>query len=231
MIETQAGTRRQLRNLLATRARRTGEITLSTGAKSNFYFDCKAVTLHAEGAYLTGLAFLDALDQLPEASGCRWWTDARGGSDRERDDRALAGARLPDPGLLRPTAAEGPRYEAPHRESRLRREPRSSSSTMSSRPGGRCSRPWRPRARPAARSSERWRSSTARSRTAPPTSAAQSSTSSRSSSGGISGVPPTPRGIALRPVPGRPRLAMPHPWPPPLMSPRRSRTREGLCGV
>ena len=66
MIETQAGTRRQLRNLLATRARRTGEITLSTGAKSNFYFDCKAVTLHAEGAYLTGLAFLDALDQLPE---------------------------------------------------------------------------------------------------------------------------------------------------------------------
>ena len=41
MIDTQAGTRRQLRDLLAARARRTGEITLSTGAKSNFYFDCK----------------------------------------------------------------------------------------------------------------------------------------------------------------------------------------------
>ena len=65
MIDTQAGTRR-LRDLLATRARRTGEITLSTGAKSNFYFDCKLVTLDAEGAYLAGQAFLDALDRLPE---------------------------------------------------------------------------------------------------------------------------------------------------------------------
>ena len=44
--------------------------------------------------------------------------DGRSGrSDRERDDRALAGAGLPDPGLLRPTAAEEPRHEAPHRES------------------------------------------------------------------------------------------------------------------
>ena len=66
MIDTQAGTRRQLRDLLATRARRTGEITLSTGTKSNFYFDCKLVTLDAEGAYLAGQAFLNALDQLPE---------------------------------------------------------------------------------------------------------------------------------------------------------------------
>lgn len=66
MIDTHAGTRRQLRDLLATRARQTGEITLSTGTKSNFYFDCKLVTLDAEGAYLAGLAFLDALDQLPE---------------------------------------------------------------------------------------------------------------------------------------------------------------------
>ena len=66
MIDTQAGTRRQLRDLLATRARQTGEITLSTGVKSNFYFDCKLVTLDAEGAYLAGQAFLDALDQLPE---------------------------------------------------------------------------------------------------------------------------------------------------------------------
>ena len=48
---------------------RTGEITLSTGAKSNFYFDCKPVTLSADGAYLVGMAFLDALEKLPERPG------------------------------------------------------------------------------------------------------------------------------------------------------------------
>ena len=72
MIESQAKTRRKLRDLLETRAARTGEITLSTGDKSNFYFDCKPVTLSADGAYLTGTAFLDALDELaerPEAVG------------------------------------------------------------------------------------------------------------------------------------------------------------------
>ena len=117
MSDTQAGTRRQLRDLLATRARRTGEVTLSTGAKSNFYFDCKLVTLDAEGAYLAGLAFLDALDQLPERP------DAVGGRTLGADPIVsamivLSQVRdLPDPGLLRPTAAEEPRHEAPHRES------------------------------------------------------------------------------------------------------------------
>ena len=66
MSQTQAETRRKLRDLLDERSARTGEITLSNGAKSNFYFDCKPVTLSADGAYLTGTAFLDALDQLPE---------------------------------------------------------------------------------------------------------------------------------------------------------------------
>ena len=59
-------TRQALRELLESRAARTGEITLSNGAKSNFYFDCKPVTLSADGAYLVGMAFLDALEQLPE---------------------------------------------------------------------------------------------------------------------------------------------------------------------
>ena len=65
MTDIQAETRRELRDLLDTRAARTGEITLSTGAKSNFYFDCKPVTLSADGSYLVGTAFLDALDKLP----------------------------------------------------------------------------------------------------------------------------------------------------------------------
>lgn len=69
MIDAQAETRRKLRDLLETRSARTGEITLSTGAKSNFYFDCKPVTLSADGAYLVGTAFLDALSERPEAVG------------------------------------------------------------------------------------------------------------------------------------------------------------------
>ena len=66
MTDTQAETRRELRDLLDARSARTGEITLSNGAKSNFYFDCKPVTLSADGSYLVGTAFLDALDELPE---------------------------------------------------------------------------------------------------------------------------------------------------------------------
>ena len=61
-----ADTRRVLRDLLDARSARRGEVTLSTGAKSKFYFDCKKVTLSADGAYLVGVAFLDALEQLPE---------------------------------------------------------------------------------------------------------------------------------------------------------------------
>ena len=59
-------TRQALQEFLESRAARTGEITLSNGAKSNFYFDCKPVTLSADGVYLVGMAFLDALEQLPE---------------------------------------------------------------------------------------------------------------------------------------------------------------------
>lgn len=66
MTNIPTDTRRNLRDLLDSRAARTGEITLSTGTKSNFYFDCKPVTLSADGAYLVGTAFLDALEQLPE---------------------------------------------------------------------------------------------------------------------------------------------------------------------
>ena len=66
MTDIPTDTRRRLRDLLDSRAARTGDVTLSTGAKSNFYFDCKPVTLSADGAYLVGTAFLDALERLPE---------------------------------------------------------------------------------------------------------------------------------------------------------------------
>ena len=69
MLNSPTDTRRKLRDLLEARSFRTGEITLSTGAKSNFYFDCKPVTLSAAGAWLVGMAFLDALEVLPERPG------------------------------------------------------------------------------------------------------------------------------------------------------------------
>jgi orotate phosphoribosyltransferase len=38
--------------------------TLASGRKSHFYIDCKKVTLDPEGAFLTGLLFLDRIDGL-----------------------------------------------------------------------------------------------------------------------------------------------------------------------
>ena len=39
----------------------TGEFTLTSGKKSNFYFDGKRITLHPEGAYQVGKAIFDQL--------------------------------------------------------------------------------------------------------------------------------------------------------------------------
>lgn len=59
-----------LRDLLAERALRVagaGEsFTLSTGRRSNFYFNCKPVTLSSDGASLLADAFLDKLKDFPD---------------------------------------------------------------------------------------------------------------------------------------------------------------------
>ena len=50
--------------LLQTLARisfKLGDFTLSSGAKSDYYIDCRTTTLHAEGGRLTGHAILDLL--------------------------------------------------------------------------------------------------------------------------------------------------------------------------
>ncbi len=55
--------------LLADRALHTGRrLTLSSGKASTYYFDCKPVTLSADGAPLVGDAFVEALDALPAAA-------------------------------------------------------------------------------------------------------------------------------------------------------------------
>jgi orotate phosphoribosyltransferase len=61
-----------LLSLLARQSFRLGEFRLSSGARSDYYIDCRTTTLDAEGGRLTGVAILDLLDQhglRPEAVG------------------------------------------------------------------------------------------------------------------------------------------------------------------
>src|SRR5687767_10742694 len=59
-----------LRDLLSKRALRVAKpgesFTLSTGRLSNFYFNCKPVTLSSEGMSLVADAFLEKLALFPE---------------------------------------------------------------------------------------------------------------------------------------------------------------------
>jgi orotate phosphoribosyltransferase len=55
----------ELRALLKeTGAVKTGEFVLSSGKKSNFYIDCRKVTLHPKGAKLIGRIVLDKIKGL-----------------------------------------------------------------------------------------------------------------------------------------------------------------------
>ena len=54
----------RLLELLRNRAFAEREVTLSSGLKSNFYIDCKQVTLDAEGATLCGELFYAAVARL-----------------------------------------------------------------------------------------------------------------------------------------------------------------------
>ncbi len=52
----------QLLALLARISFRLGQFTLSSGATSDYYIDCRTTTLHAEGGRLTGHAILELLE-------------------------------------------------------------------------------------------------------------------------------------------------------------------------
>ena len=55
----------ELKQLLKeTGAVKTGEFLLSSGKKSNFYVDCRKVTLHPQGARLIGKIILDKIKDL-----------------------------------------------------------------------------------------------------------------------------------------------------------------------
>jgi orotate phosphoribosyltransferase len=53
--------RQELLAMLAEKSFRLGEFKLSSGGTSDYYIDCRATTLHAEGARLTGRTFVDEL--------------------------------------------------------------------------------------------------------------------------------------------------------------------------
>jgi orotate phosphoribosyltransferase len=55
--------RASLLRLLSRISFKLGDFTLSSGAKSDYYIDCRTTTLHAEGGRLTGLAILDLLHE------------------------------------------------------------------------------------------------------------------------------------------------------------------------
>jgi orotate phosphoribosyltransferase len=53
--------RQQLLELLADQSFRLGQFKLSSGGSSDYYIDCRATTLHAEGARLAGRVMLDEI--------------------------------------------------------------------------------------------------------------------------------------------------------------------------
>jgi len=63
-----AAKRQRLLELLRTRAFQERQVVLSSGKSSNFYIDCKQVSLDAEGAALIGELFHAVIEELaPEA--------------------------------------------------------------------------------------------------------------------------------------------------------------------
>ncbi len=71
-MPTSEDPRTPLLHLIATLSFRLGDFTLSSGAHSDYYIDCRTTTLHAEGGRLAGLALYDLIrqhDLAPQAVG------------------------------------------------------------------------------------------------------------------------------------------------------------------
>jgi orotate phosphoribosyltransferase len=60
-MTSSASPRQRLLTLLAKQSFKLGDFQLSSGARSDYYIDCRTTTLDAEGGRLTGLAILDLL--------------------------------------------------------------------------------------------------------------------------------------------------------------------------
>lgn len=80
--------RQRLLEILAEKSFRLGEFKLSSGTTSDYYIDCRATTLDAEGARLAGRVVLDAI----RAYG--WNPQALGGMTMGADPIVVAAAVL-----------------------------------------------------------------------------------------------------------------------------------------
>ncbi len=59
----------RLANLLLDKSYIPGQVTLTSGRTSDYYFDCKQTALHPEGGYLLGLMLLERLKPSVQAVG------------------------------------------------------------------------------------------------------------------------------------------------------------------
>jgi len=108
--------RGRLLELLRTRAFQEREVVLSSGLKSNFYIDCKQVSLDAEGAALIGELFHLVIEEIAPRAVARRWPDDGGGSARDRDVAAVVPARASARRVPGPQGAQGPWHEPVGRE-------------------------------------------------------------------------------------------------------------------
>ena len=53
--------KKKLARILVEKSYKEGDFTLTSGKKSEYYFDCKQTALHAEGGYLIGRLFFEML--------------------------------------------------------------------------------------------------------------------------------------------------------------------------
>ncbi len=98
----------RLAKLLMEKSYIEGEVTLTSGKKSNYYFDCKPTALHPEGSYLIGKLFFH---MLPEDVG------GVAGMTLGADPLVTAVTVIsymeerPLPGLIVRKKTKGPRYQ------------------------------------------------------------------------------------------------------------------------
>ena len=59
----------RLKEIIKEKSYEKRKVVLSSGLESDFYFDGKQTTLHAEGAYLTGKLFFDAIKDIKDVEG------------------------------------------------------------------------------------------------------------------------------------------------------------------
>ena len=100
--------KRKLARLLLKLSYKEGDFTLTSGKKSDYYFDCKQTALHAEGGYLIGRLFVEMLKGYD--------VDGVGGMTLGADplinrcDRGLPSGGKAAAGIHHPQEVQGPRH-------------------------------------------------------------------------------------------------------------------------